>query len=407
MTTITFEEWARARVLALDSKEASTLARHSDAIRCEGVGLNRFRVGPMPGFVGSIALSRDTLLLVKPRLAIDSFAALLSLAYDEAPIPVRPGNTSLASGDLSSWCISQIVAEGQRLFRHHLRPGYVALDEKRTSPRGRLVFNGDSPDFAGRIRCVADEFNYDTALNRFIKAGLVHVRDLAIAMPWRAPLSKLVKALDEVQSVPASTMPRRHLGGALLQQYRSLATLLNLAIENEGSEFAAGDVGVSAFFFRLHDLFERAVYAAFRRLGTHISVKAQPQDRYSAVHIRGTPNLGITFRPDLAIGRPTIAVKGGGGKWILVVDAKYRPPVQKARFRTSFRNDNIYQIMAYCRAFDAPGLLLYPQVDDSIDVSYRVSDARFNIRTVDLRSSNLSEEFKRQAESALEFALEQ
>lgn len=396
-----FEEWARARIVLLDPEEAAIVRKHKDALRCDSVGRDRYRIGPLPGFVGSLKLSARTSILVTPRLPIESFAALLSLAYDQIAIPTRTDSAKVAQGDLSSWCISQIVAEAQRLCQHHLRPDYVEVQDRRTSPRGKLLFDGLSPDYRGGIRCVADEFTYDTELNRFVKAGLLQIRKFSIAAPWRSAITRLLVDLSPISAVAPTNFPLRRLGGSLSAPYLPLATLINLALTNEGSEFAAGNLDVSAFFFRLHELFERAVYHAFRRTTAATFVISQPQDRSTAKLVNGSPNLGITFKPDVAIMQPTVGIKSATGKWLLVVDAKYRNPIAAGRFKPTFRNDNIYQIMAYCRVFNAPGLLLYPRVDQDIDISYSVGETRFSIRTVDLKSKHLAREFENVAQAAI------
>jgi 5-methylcytosine-specific restriction endonuclease McrBC regulatory subunit McrC len=401
MRQLAFDEWGRGRIVSLDREESRILRNHKDALRCDAIGGDRYRVGPVPGFVGTVRLSAHTTLIVKPGLPVDSFAALLSLAYDEMLIPTRSDKANVAQGDLSSWCISQIVAEAQRLCRNHLRPDYVELDDRRTSPRGKLIFDGLSPDYRGGIRCKTDDFTYDTDLNRFIKAGLLQISKYSVATPWRSAIARLLYDLNSITTVlPVKFSPRR-LSSALFARYRPLATLINLAMANEGSEFDSGALDVSAFFFRLHELFERAVYNGFRRISAASSAISQPQDRTAATLISGSPHLGITFRPDVAIKQPTVGIKSSKGDWLLVVDAKYRNPIAAGRFKPSFRNDNIYQIMAYCRVFNAPGLLLYPRVDQDVDISYKVGDTRFSIRTVDLQSDNLAQEFERVAREAI------
>ena len=401
MRRLAFEEWGRNRIVSLDPEEARILRNHKDALRCDAAGSDRYRVGPRPGFVGSVRLSDRTTLVVTPRLPLDSFAALLSLAYDEMLIPTSYDTTNVSQGDLSSWCISQIVAEAQRLCRRRLRPDYVEVEDRRTSPRGKLIFDGLSPDYRGAIRCKTDDFTYDTELNRFIKAGLSQISKYSVATPWRPAISRLLHDLNTITTVRPTKFSPRRLGSALFARYRPLATLINLAMMNEGSEFDTGGLDVSAFFFRLHELFERAVYNAFRRTNAASLAISQPPNRTGATLISGSPHLGITFKPDVAIKQPTVGIRSSKGEWLLVVDAKYRNPIAAGRFKPTFRNDNIYQIMAYCRVFNAPGLLLYPRVDQDVDISYKVGDTSFSIRTINLQCDNLAQEFERVAREAI------
>jgi len=404
--TIDFKEWGRQRTVVLSEREAQRLSRHAYAIRCEHRGENRYKIGPVAGFVGSLQLSSSTTINVAPRLPLNSFAALLSLAYDDQIIPTRSDRTGAAVGNLTSWCVGQTVAEAQRLMSRGIRRDYIAVEEQRLAPRGRLLFSGSSPRYDGALKCVADEFLLDTPINRYCKAGLAHLAALSVALPWKGALRDLISELSQVSSVPWQESDSAAVERPIYRDYRSLISLLRLVAASRGSEFAAGPMDISAFFFRLHELFERAIYRSLRRAADAASIVYQPVLRNAATFVSGSPNLGITFKPDVGITAPSVALQSATGKWRLVVDAKYRDPVQVARFGRAFRHDNIYQILAYSRVFGCPGVLVYPRVDQDVDISYRVGDSAIRIRTIDLASPDLNAEMSEFARSTLQEAFQ-
>ena len=382
-----FKEWGRARTILLSPFEAGVLNRHSYAVSCEDRGSGRFRVGPIAGFVGSVQLSAQTSLTVEPRMPLSSFASLLALAYDEQAIPMRNDNARVGVGDITSWSIAQIVAEAQKLFATGIKRDYVSIQEYRTSPRGRLRFSGSSPRYDGALLCTADDFILDTPINRFVKSGLRNLLSRDIARPWHKPIRQLLSDFSGVSDLRIVDIPHVTSSQPLYYSYRPLISLLKLIQRAQGSEFETGSIEVSAFFFRLHELFERAIYNAFRRQSRSLVVY-QPPLRGVAIHVAGQPDLGITFRPDTAIKSPTVAIAEQSGKWRLVIDAKYRNPIAFGQYRRAFRNENLYQILAYSRAFGCPGLLIYPRVDQDVDITYRVGEASIRIVTVDLSAPN-------------------
>lgn len=399
---IQYQEWGRPRTVILSDSEARVLARHSYAVRCENRGGGRYHVGPVAGFVGSLRISAIRSVTVEPRLPLNSFAALLSLAYDEQVIPMRSDRAGASIGELSSWCAAQTVAEAQKLVGHALRRDYIAYEERRFTPRGRLVFSGESPRYDGALTCVTDEFLLDTEINRYVKAGLHQLATLDVARPWHAAIRGLVAEMSLVTSVRWSKKLPDWADRPLYREYRPLISLLQLIQQSRGSEFEAGPVSVSAFFFRLHELFEKAVYRALRRTAGAKMVVYQPALRNAAVHVSGAPDLGITFKPDVGLLKtPSVGIASADGKWKLVVDAKYRKPIEVGQYRRAFRNDNIYQIMAYSRMFGCPGLLVYPKVDQDIDISYRVGDMMIRIKTVDLMAADLDKEMACLATAAI------
>jgi len=401
MSELAFKEWGRPRTLILTANEAHILARHAYAVRCEDRGGGRYRVGPVPGYVGSLRLSASKTLTITPKLPLDSFAALLSLAYDEEAIPIRSDHVGVGVGDLSAWCIAQTVAEAQRLMASGIRRDYVPIEEHRSYPRGRLQFSGTSPRYDGALSCVTDEFVLDTEINRYVKAGLKYLSTIDLARPWNVTLRSLFAELSGITNVPWRPSDCDFLKRPIFREYRPLISLLRLIANSHGSEFNDGSLDVSAFFFRLHDLFELAIYRIMRRVGQAASVVYQPPLRNVAVRLSGSPDLGITFRPDVAVKAPTAAIQSANGKWRLVIDAKYRNPIAIAQYRRAFRNDNIYQIMSYGRVFQCPGLLVYPRVDQDVDITYRVGDASIGIRTVNLLAPNLIDEMTAFAAMAL------
>ena len=68
----------------------------------------------------------------------------------------------------------------------------------------------------------------------------------------------------------------------------------------------------------------------------------------------------------------------------LIVDAKYRKPLLENWEKQYFHNDDLYQAFTYAAALDAPVILVYPKVDQDIEVALKVEEEEVRIVSIDL-----------------------
>ena len=94
--------------------------------------------------------------------------------------------------------------------------------------------------------------------------------------------------------------------------------------------------------------------------------------------------IPVTLIPDNVIG-PRDA------PW-LIVDAKYKNPLIE-HHGGRFRNSDLYQAFTYAAALDAPAVLVYPRVDENVDVMLESGEREVRIATIDLMASSINMEF--------------
>jgi 5-methylcytosine-specific restriction endonuclease McrBC regulatory subunit McrC len=391
VTELHFFEWDGPRTVTLSDYESSFVQRYSRQLRCQPLGRGRYRLGPMPGFVGSLKLSTNTTITVQPRFGLNAFGELLGLAYQDQVIPSIPGSTSISEGSLSSWFIGQICHEAERLMSGRLRRDYVSCEDSLITPRGRIIFNSRSPSFAGLHVCDTERFDLDTDLNRAVKHVLRTVFSNVASDPWRPKISMLLHRLRSVGTVSdvKRTVLITALQSPVYRDYKRLFTLHRLLMESRGTEFSSGSIDVNAFFFKLHHLFELALYNALRLIvGSDIALH-EPPNTWAAKHVTGAPHFRMTFKPDVALRfKPTTALREiRSSRWRLVVDAKYRDPIERTRFGPAFSSRNVQQLLAYAKAFECGAVLVYPRVNEDVDITYKVGEVFLRIVTVDLRNS--------------------
>jgi 5-methylcytosine-specific restriction enzyme subunit McrC len=393
---IVLEEWGRPVSAQLNLREAQVVRKYPHALRLEPTSQDRYNIHPQGGFVGSIRLSEDVALQIRPKLPLDALGSLLSLAYDLNSIPLLPAQGAVSAGELSSWFTSQLIAEVQRLVRADLRNDYKEVESREQFVRGRLLFRGETLDSSGRTLCRYAAFTADHLRNQIIAGTLRSLEASALLPSMRAQVTETVEMFANVEPVfPTQVLLDSLEQTSLFKAYEPVLNLIQLYVDSKGTAMQSADIISSGFLYELHKVFERAVFNALRRrLGSGI-VRFQPEFRSVVEYVSGSPDLRVSIKPDVTLlRRPTAIVQDRIGAIRSVIDAKYRRPTQRGQFKTSFRNDNLYQIIAYAHGLRCPGVLVYPKIDDDIDITYRVNDLLIRILTVDLSSKDL-EDFDR------------
>lgn len=396
MITYLFSEWGGAKTLELTDDEVHALRRHARDFQIDRVAKSRYKVRPRGGIVGSLRLSPTTALQIEPKLPLASFGDLLALAFQLQATPLLRESAVLGHAAPSEWFLVQLLAEIEKLIRTGLRNDYVLKEGPERFLRGRLTFRSVNPDTRGRIYCEYSEFTRDHLRNRLISGAIEAISTRPLTPAVRTKVRELRDLLFDIEPLrPDARLLERVEQNPLFEEYAPVFGLLDLLSRNFGVSFGGSDVGLSAFLYELHRVFELAIYNAFRERAAHGQVRFQPEFRDLVEHVTGRPNLGITLRPDVAVRRPTLAFRPlGADAYRLVVDAKYRRPTQRSQYRVSFRNDNLYQVIAYAEALRCPGVLVYPRIDEDIDITYRVGAVHVRIVTVDLSSPKLSDIFR-------------
>jgi McrBC 5-methylcytosine restriction system component len=116
--------------LSLTPSERRVLARVADRVGVDWQADGSARIYSR-GYVGSIALSPDTIVSVTPKVPIVNILALASLAYRTLPIPAAVGDALLNSEEpVVDWLAVLLVTEIQALLANGLRQGYVVVRDE-------------------------------------------------------------------------------------------------------------------------------------------------------------------------------------------------------------------------------------------------------------------------------------
>jgi 5-methylcytosine-specific restriction enzyme subunit McrC len=120
-------------------------------------------------------------------------------------------------------------------------------------------------------------------------------------------------------------------------------------------DIVAGEGASYSLLIGMNDVFEKVVERTARetvdgRDGWSVEGQARTDNL-----LRGNPS--IRMRPDFVVKRH--------GEPVLVGDAKWK---------TKVKNNDVYQVVAYQTAYDAPGVLVYPDNDGAVENDYSVKN---------------------------------
>ena len=228
---------------------------------------------------------------------------------------------------------------------------------------------------ADRLACRFDELSVDTPLNRVLKAAVVR---LAASTRSSANSRRLAELAARFEFVGDSTDPiaepvRLDRTNTAFHRLHRMARLL---LAGDWQSTTTGGVEGYALLFPMNELFEEFVGLTLRTALSPRPVYLQHTGRYA---LEGSQQRLFALRPD-------IVVNGD-----LVIDAKWKE-LKPDEHRLGVEPADVYQMLAYARAYEAARLvLLYPwhgDLDQQPGVlrRWRVagSSTAFDIATVDV-----------------------
>lgn len=347
-------------------------------------GSGRVQVGPISGFAGSVVLPSGRHIVITPKAGAGRVPELLALAYATLAPPVSSGTTSVVDASASDWLLVQLAAEVEALLTTGLRRGYAERRDELPYVRGRLRLP-QNPARLPFLDCTFIDFSLDTPENRLLRGALEY---LAPGASNAAVRRKMRGAIESFQGVPLAYPSLNAFSNVVInrlnEHYRPSLRLTQLALEGAGVEDSVVGKAAPAYLVQMWRIWELAVAQALRHTPNSLRVIEQPVYSNRFEQSDGVPSISVAIIPDILIGSRV--------KPAHVVDVKWRTATVSTRNKRRLRNDNLYQMAAYCKALACDGTLLYPLMDEyPIDSTYRFGSSKIYLRTVDLESEHLAD----------------
>jgi 5-methylcytosine-specific restriction enzyme subunit McrC len=368
----------KGKVLSLTQSEQRILKHVQDRIGVEWHPSGDARVYSL-GFVGSVALSPQTVIRITTKLPIANLLSLASLAYQTLPIPAAVGQTLINSTEwVIDWLALLLVSELEQLLAYGIRLGYVAVRDDLPYVRGRIRFDSTYAwTHPGLASCEFADYLPNTPENQLLRATLEILATRRLLPGLRLRISRLLPSFHGVNLVqPIRTLLESCRITRLNQHYAPALELCRLVLEQAGPEANDGSLRVPAFFFPMHKVFEKAVANVLRT--SFANVVVQTGRNYKAISGSG-PSL--SYAADIVVGSPPR----------LVIDTKYALAEPRNQFGApSLDNGHIYQVVFYALSLGCPALLVYPRADRDIWATFDIEGIRVSVVTLDLLQPGLA-----------------
>ena len=358
--TLACREWEELRVGRDGLTEGEAGRLHAAATRAArrlrvGTVFDRTHQGLKAGqVVGILAIPGRTVEIL-PKIDGEDGAVrkalirMLAVAHD-----LRVADGELAALDTQRHDLLELLARlfADRLLaavRRGLPRRYTPREDDLRMLRGRLDVTRQLTRLAvrpDRLACRFDELSEDTPLNRVLKAAVVR---LARLVRSAANLRSLAELAARFEAVGDSLRPLRE--PVRLDRtntaFHDLHTLARLFLADEWQSTTSGKASGFALLFPMNALFEKFVGRRLRHAAAPRRVHLQPADRCALRDEDGQPLFHL--RPDAVVEAPTT-----------IVDTKWKS-LEPGKKDLGVAADDIYQMLAYARAYDAARvILLYP-----------------------------------------------
>ena len=340
-TAVQLQEWSEAADVELSFDQVDALRR----VAGQAIDI---RPGSRPdlwnlkasSYVGAVRVG-GLAVMIRPKIPLENLFYMLYAGQTDLDF-----GASLI-GYEEAELLPALAAFYERMVANTLRRGvlkaYKEHHELLVGPRGRIdmpavVRAGGMP---APVPCRFDELSVDIPENRILRTAALALATYPDVDPGvRRNLRRTVGVLDGVAHVDPRAVPPITLT-RLNRYYEPALRLAEVILRAGGVRDRAGTLEASTFLIDMNRLFERFVTIQFRR---HLAGKLEVRDREQTYLDVGRK---IPMRPDLIFYR--------GGEPVLVADIKY-----KLSEDGKGRNDDYYQLLAYCQALGlTEGCLIY------------------------------------------------
>ena len=319
---------------------------------------------------------------------------LLVYAWDRLAEAEKASAAGIDSNELVDLFASMLIGATEQLLRRGLERTYSQLEEETAGVRGKIHVGETVRRLLlphGRSACFVDELSVNTLPNQIIRSTI----ELLVGVPQldtrlRISLRRIAK---EMVGVDCFSVGLADFRGVRLHGnngfYRFALDICKLVVQMKlASEGGPGYL--LRDFLRderaMARLFESFLFNFFRIERDDLVVNREQL----AWNARSTSDPDLLLLPRM---ETDITLRDNPHTQTLIIDAKFYKELFQKRFeKQKIRSSHLYQMQAYLNSMRflgganecCNGVLMYPSVDRSVDLSYEFEGYSLSVRTVDL-----------------------
>jgi 5-methylcytosine-specific restriction enzyme subunit McrC len=328
---------------------------------------------------------------VESPIPIQNIYYLLCYAWDRLEEGEVVDVSSVNSTELADLFAKVLAGGTHHLIRRGFDRGYLAFTEETPRIRGKVDFSSSLKRnllARGQARCGYEELDYNVLHNRILKTTLERLLTAdGLDVKLREEVREVLRWLRQVEPVRLSSQLFRRV--QLHRNNRYYVFLLNICELIYDQLLADERTGRSRFrnFLRDEDrmnrLFQGFVYNFYKREQKEFKVGAPKIYWQAEPDPAGAAEYLPEMRTDVCLMKPDRKI---------ILDCKYyKDTLQRGPYKQTLHSEHLYQIFSYVKNKEAEegwagceGLLLYPVVGHTLDLSYRIQGHVIKIKTIDL-----------------------
>lgn len=383
MTRTTLSEWDKTKPQNLSEQDINRIEQEINKGK-EKIRLEHTRNGDTiihsKQYVGLFSLPSGLEVKIEPKAAEGNLINLLKYAKGTSPELIQNQEQLEEGTELIDTLAQLFLDELKKLLRKGLRKEYVRKETSEKYLRGRLQVQKQLQKqlvAPTEFECSYEELTHDTTTNQSLLYSTAILTQVVESSRLQSQLKHYREKLRRnITLKPINTQELQEINlNRLNQDYKEILDLCQLIISSSFIEsLESGQTPSYSFLLDMNSIFERIVERAFQEIIKDQKLKVKPQKRTDNL-VTGTPT--INMYPDIVVENPE--------KVLLVADAKWK---------TSTQNSDIYQIVSYTLAHDAPGLLIYPEQQGKRETEYTVkAGEKINLIEIPIQSKENFQEW--------------
>ena len=356
--------------------------------------LSRTSDGLQAGQVVGILVTPSLSVEILPKVDSDDGNVRKALVYMlRVALDFRITNSELANldtqrNDLLEILIRLFASQLLAAVRRGLPRRYITQEEELRLLRGKLNTTRQFTHLAvrpDRLACRFDELSEDTPLNRVFKAAVSLLARRTRSIDNIRRLTELSARFEFVGTSPNPLQESVRLDRTNTT-YHNLHSLARLFLEGEWQNTTTGRTPGFALLFAMNDLFEAFIGRSLvRALASDYKVHLQ-DSRHCALKDENSQDI-FALRPDV------------------VIEANNNPIVLDTKWKrlVIVETSDVYQMLAYARAYDSTRLILLYPMDEERNLQQGIlrnwkvngTECSFDIVVVDVGKPDQVQHFLR------------
>ncbi len=318
-------------------------------------------------YVGVVALPEGPTIEIRPKIPNTDLLGLLKYAHG-IDAQTFEHKTQLAGGTRFIDALATLFEnELDRVLTQGLHRSYSRVSRTTEHVRGRIEVQkqlqkqGPTPT---AFECTYDELTVDTTINRAILYATTILLQLVSDSELNRTLRRHQQQLRRrVELTPVRPIELESIElTRLMEYYENLVRLTKLVLRSiHLKELRAGKRDTYTLLMNMNKIFETVVQRLVSELANQRGWNAIPEATSTRLVSGGQRRIQI--RPDVLV--------TDGDRPLLVGDAKWKQDDPEANSREPSSGD-IYQLVSYQVAHNTPGVLFYPEQEQTLRSTYQV-----------------------------------